>query len=57
MMIEHEYCKPRTYKSYKAEQFNKKIEKQRQLLNSILDTSLTYEDKIKLKSKLKELFT
>lgn len=44
------------YKSYKAEQFNKKLEKQRQLLNSILDTSLKPEDKALLKTKLKELF-
>lgn len=56
-MMEHDYGKPQqTYKSYKAEQFNKKIEKQRHLLNSILDTSLTPEDKERLKAKLKELF-
>jgi hypothetical protein len=49
--------KVRSYKSYKAEQFNKKLEKMRNLLNSIDDTSLKPEDKVILKSKLKELFT
>lgn len=55
-MIGFGESKPRSYKSYKAEQFNKKIEKQRQLLNSILDTSLKAEDKLLLKKKLMELF-
>lgn len=56
MMIEHEYQKARSYKSYKAEQFNKKIEKMRQLLYSVDETSLKKEDKLFLKQKLKELF-
>lgn len=56
MMIEDMHTPPKTYKNYKAEQFNKKLEKMRQLLNSILDTSLTKPDKELLKDKLKELF-
>lgn len=45
-----------SYKSYKAEQFNKKLEKARGLVNSINDTSLKPEDKKILIQKIKELF-
>jgi hypothetical protein len=44
------------YKSYKAEQFNKKFAKARNLLNSIDETSLRPEDKKRLKENIKELF-
>lgn len=45
-----------TYKSYKAEQFNKKFQKAVNLLNSIDETSLKPEDKKRLKENIKELF-
>lgn len=45
-----------SYKSYKAEQFNKKFQKAVNLLNSIDDTSLKPEDKKRLKENIKELF-
>lgn len=44
------------YKAYKAEQFNKKFAKARNLLNSIDETSLRPEDKKRLKQTIKELF-
>lgn len=46
----------KTYKSYKAEQFNKKFQKGVNLLNSIDETSLKPEDKKRLKENIKELF-
>lgn len=55
-MIEWDTKTPKTYKSYKAEQFNKKTEKMRQLINSVDDTSLSKEDKIKLKVQMREQF-
>jgi hypothetical protein len=45
-----------SYKSYKAEQFNKKFQKAVNLLNSIDETSLKLEDKKRLKENIKELF-
>jgi hypothetical protein len=47
---------PESYKSYKGKYFNRKVEKQRQLLNSILESSLKTADKELLKKRLLELF-
>lgn len=48
---------PRPYKSYKGEQFNKKLTKARMLINSVGDTSLKPEDKAKLLAEIRGLFT
>jgi len=50
------YDRRPAYKPYKNEQFNKKLAKARQLINSIDETSLKAEDKKILKQKIKELF-
>lgn len=56
-MIMPDYSEPlRSYKSYKNEQFNKKLEKMRQLINAVNETSLKADDKIKLKKQMQELF-
>lgn len=57
-MIYDLYSEPvkQTYKAYKNSQFNKKLEKMRQLINSVDDTSLSKEDKIKLKVQMREQF-
>lgn len=47
----------RSYKSYKNEQFKKKFDKAKNLLNSIDETSLRKEDKELLKENIKNLFT
>ena len=47
----------RTYSSYKNEQFNKKLEKMRMLINSVNDTSLKDSDKKILLSNFKELLS
>lgn len=55
-MLGFDYDKPpRSYKSYKAEQFNKKVAKMQNLVKSVDATSLKPEDKIKLKTLFKEL--
>lgn len=46
-----------SYKSYKNEQFKKKFDKAKNLLNSIDETSLRKEDKELLKENIKNLFT
>lgn len=57
MVIGWDYSeKVREYKPYKNEQFNKKLAKAKSLLNSIDDTSLKKEDKVKLKNQISELF-
>jgi hypothetical protein len=44
--------KPQSYKSYKAEKFNKLTEKGRGLRNAIQETSLKPEDKEKLAKEI-----
>lgn len=46
----------KSYKAYKNEQFKKKLDKAKNLLNSISETSLKPEDKQKLKEQIKEYF-
>lgn len=43
------------YSSYKNSMFNKKKEKMRHLINSIKETSIKQEDKIKLLNELKQM--
>lgn len=45
------------YKPYKNTQFNKKLAKAKALLNSIDETSLKPDDKKKLKSQIKDIFS
>lgn len=56
MLMPDLHSPPRSYKSYKAEQFNKKIEKMKTLIRSIDESSLKFDDKQTLKHKLKDLF-
>lgn len=56
MIIYDGYDYPvREYKPYKNEQFNKKLAKARNLINSVNETSLKKEDKIILLAKIKDL--
>lgn len=45
-----------SYKSYKNAQFNKKLDKARNLISSVNDTSLKKEDKAILLAKIKDMF-
>lgn len=49
------YEKPKPYKSYKNERFNKIKDKARKLINSINDSSLKKEDKYKLNIEIQKM--
>ena len=55
MMYSGNYPKTTSYNSYKNEQFAKKLEKMRNLINSVHETSLKDEDKKLLINKIKDL--